>query len=198
MVPAHTSPLSVSAHCRWRRGWRPVPGLTWLLLRGFSSHSFHWVQWCPGYLPLLCQQVQFLADNSGGEAAVWGGTCTRNIESWAAPHTSQPLPGVYEKPVGWLLPFCPLLSLLPQNSHLTNPNHLKKKGLSPFSYLKSCTLESHLGWTTGYWSPHPSGLMGEPTLLRSAVPFQPGTTVWFGYLRDLRKTCWVSSFLESC
>lgn len=43
---------------------------------------------------------------------------------------------------------------------------------SPFAHLSSCTLESRLGWTTGHWSPPPSGPMGEPTLLRSAVPFR--------------------------
>lgn len=142
---SRTNLLSVSAHCRWCRGWRPVPGLTWLLPRGLSGHPFHWVQWCPRHLPLLCKQIQFLVDHSGGEAAVWGVACVWNAESWAAPHSSQSLPGVYEKPVGWHLPLCPLPSPAPHNSHLTNLNGVKKEGLSPFAYLSSCTLESHLG-----------------------------------------------------
>lgn len=108
--------LFLSAHCGRGGRWRPVPCLTWFLPGGFPSYSIHWVQWCSGNVPLLCQQVQLLADHGGAGAAVCQCSSVRDSESRAASDSRQPLPGVHEELVVTEMQLWEK-SLLPQVRH---------------------------------------------------------------------------------
>lgn len=92
--------IFVPAHGGRGGGRRPIPRLPWFLPGGFPSHSLHRVQRCPGNVPLLCQQVQLLADHGGAAAAVCQRSSLRDSQGGAAPDSRQPLPGVHEELVG--------------------------------------------------------------------------------------------------
>lgn len=88
------SPLAHSRRCR--RRW-PVPGVSWIVPGGFPRHPLHRMQRSPRDLPLLCQQIQFLADHRGTNPTVCGRTHLGNPESRAAPNTGRPMPSVHEE-----------------------------------------------------------------------------------------------------
>lgn len=62
------------------------------------------------------------------------------------------------------------------------------------------SVKSPAGWAAGHWSARPSGAMGEPALLSSAAPFQPGAAVGCGgshaYSRLPRKDLLGDCFLR--
>lgn len=93
MVSHHVCYLAHSRRCR---RWWPVFNVTRFLSGRFPCHTFHRVQWCPWHMPLLCQQVQFLADHSGSERTVHRGSIPRNAERRSVSLTNQSLSGLHE------------------------------------------------------------------------------------------------------
>lgn len=78
---------------RWR--WRPVPVIAWLLPGGFPHNTVHWVYWGQRHMPLLCQQVQFLANLC--RSVIPHRAIIRDSQSRSALVTHQPVPGLHEE-----------------------------------------------------------------------------------------------------
>lgn len=86
--------LSIAHGIRpWR--WWPVAVQSWLLPGRFPCHAFHRVQRRSRNLPLLCEQIQLLADHYRKQRAVRHTPLT-NAKGWQFKNTGQSMPSLYE------------------------------------------------------------------------------------------------------
>lgn len=90
-------PFPPAAHISWKRRRRPVPVVTRLLPGGLPHGAVHRVQRGQRHMPLLCQQIQLLADDHEPGLPLPAGVT--DTKSRPAPFAHQPLPSLHEEPV---------------------------------------------------------------------------------------------------
>lgn len=87
--------LFLAYRCRSKR-WGTVPVQPWKLSGRLQGHTLHRVQRQRRYLPLLCQQVQLLADYHWSEPEPVCNSGSRNTEGWQPEDESVQMPGLHE------------------------------------------------------------------------------------------------------